>query len=258
MKYCAVILRLYHPFLTSYNTKLCKRGSVLTFTHGSFAGDLSVPKNTSSNFSSTSDTASISVYYKNISETQNLSKSNQEDKVAVSQLTNISATAATPPAPLKTAVETEVTPEDSEYIELNASVPKSTNLPESKSPLFTDFAKDPSHTLNLESATSPVKMDTIYNAGYEDDEDEDDAVYDRSEEDSQPEANVILSQDDSHSMKNIAKDLPERPEKIDIQMKDTTIYATQDEDSHFFFHLVIIALLVAIMYITYHNKRKVC
>lgn len=32
---------------------------------------------------------------------------------------------------------------------------------------------------------------------------------------------------------------------------------TEDEDSHFFFHLVILAFLVAIVYITYHNKRKV-
>lgn len=34
-------------------------------------------------------------------------------------------------------------------------------------------------------------------------------------------------------------------------------YNSVDEDSHFFFHLVILAFLVAIIYITYHNKRKV-
>lgn len=49
---------------------------------------------------------------------------------------------------------------------------------------------------------------------------------------------------------------PDSPEEMDAQSKGTTIY-TQDEDSHFFFHLVIIAFLVAIVYITYHNKRKV-
>ncbi|XP_018607097.2 trans-Golgi network integral membrane protein TGN38-like isoform X1 [Scleropages formosus] len=31
----------------------------------------------------------------------------------------------------------------------------------------------------------------------------------------------------------------------------------KDENSHFFFHLVVIAFLVAIVYITYHNKRKI-
>ncbi|MBN3302585.1 KCT2 protein, partial [Amia calva] len=45
--------------------------------------------------------------------------------------------------------------------------------------------------------------------------------------------------------------------KIAVNVKDTTIYATEDEDSHFFFHIVIIAFLVAIVYITYHNKRKI-
>ncbi|XP_029482969.2 keratinocyte-associated transmembrane protein 2 isoform X1 [Oncorhynchus nerka] len=45
--------------------------------------------------------------------------------------------------------------------------------------------------------------------------------------------------------------------KIDVRMKDTNIYTTQDEDSHFFFHLVILAFLVTIVYITYHNKRKI-
>ncbi|XP_047236056.1 keratinocyte-associated transmembrane protein 2 [Girardinichthys multiradiatus] len=34
-------------------------------------------------------------------------------------------------------------------------------------------------------------------------------------------------------------------------------YNSEEHDSHFFFHLVILAFLVAIVYITYHNKRKI-
>ncbi|XP_078509286.1 keratinocyte-associated transmembrane protein 2 [Lissotriton helveticus] len=35
------------------------------------------------------------------------------------------------------------------------------------------------------------------------------------------------------------------------------IKPSSDEDTHFFFHLVIIAFLVAVVYITYHNKKKI-
>uniref|UniRef100_A0A3P9IZR4 Chromosome 5 open reading frame 15 n=1 Tax=Oryzias latipes TaxID=8090 RepID=A0A3P9IZR4_ORYLA len=42
---------------------------------------------------------------------------------------------------------------------------------------------------------------------------------------------------------------------IDIEEVDN--YNAEDQDSHFFFHLVILAFLVAIVYITYHNKRRI-
>ncbi|XP_030649416.1 keratinocyte-associated transmembrane protein 2 [Chanos chanos] len=69
-------------------------------------------------------------------------------------------------------------------------------------------------------------------------------------------ANEDFTQDED----DIGPDLGQAggPAKIDVHLKQTTIYTTEsDEDSHFFFHLVIIAFLVAIVYITYHNKRKI-
>uniref|UniRef100_A0A8D0GXF4 Chromosome 5 open reading frame 15 n=1 Tax=Sphenodon punctatus TaxID=8508 RepID=A0A8D0GXF4_SPHPU len=41
-----------------------------------------------------------------------------------------------------------------------------------------------------------------------------------------------------------------------IEIKDPSESGLEDE-GHFFFHLVIIAFLVAVVYISYHNKRKI-
>ncbi|KAF3841132.1 hypothetical protein F7725_006994 [Dissostichus mawsoni] len=60
---------------------------------------------------------------------------------------------------------------------------------------------------------------------------------------------------------NMAKEEPVsrlQPEEMGVtRYKGADSYNTEDEDSHFFFHLVILAFLVAIVYITYHNKRKI-
>lgn len=48
----------------------------------------------------------------------------------------------------------------------------------------------------------------------------------------------------------------EHTKSLDAKIKDS-VSGLEEEDTHFFFHLVIIAFLVAVVYITYHNKRKV-
>ncbi|XP_072368548.1 uncharacterized protein [Scyliorhinus torazame] len=61
-----------------------------------------------------------------------------------------------------------------------------------------------------------------------------------------------MNQADENDMES--DDVDEAPE-----LPDQPIYFAlpEEEDSHFFFYLVAAAFLIAIVYITYHNKRKI-
>ncbi|KAJ7316485.1 hypothetical protein JRQ81_002647 [Phrynocephalus forsythii] len=67
--------------------------------------------------------------------------------------------------------------------------------------------------------------------------------------------------DDDQGISEFAEDLAsmrsyENRKSFADVMKDPQV-SELEEDSHFFFHLVIVAFLVAVVYITYHNKRKI-
>ncbi|KAM9348655.1 keratinocyte-associated transmembrane protein 2 [Symphorus nematophorus] len=93
--------------------------------------------------------------------------------------------------------------------------------------------------------------------GFTDEEDEDDDDNDDDYEESDVGHNM-----EGYENSDDSKDLPvnkvQQPGLVEVpHYKGPDGYNTEDEDSHFFFHLVILAFLVAIVYITYHNKRKI-
>lgn len=92
---------------------------------------------------------------------------------------------------------------------------------------------------DFQSQDTPQQGTDVNENENDDDDDDGDDEYDNF-------GNTALNEEQDKSKK--------QPDEID---KERDSYNTEDEDSHFFFHLVILAFLVAIVYITYHNKRKI-
>lgn len=104
---------------------------------------------------------------------------------------------------------------------------------------FTVQYTDPELLLTSDNGqVSPMEKD------YDDDYD-DDVAFDTD--------TTFLSKPESKDQSE--NRLPEPDGQDFVRFQDS--YNSEDEDSHFFFHLVLLAFLVAIIYITYHNKRKV-
>ncbi|KAE8287618.1 Keratinocyte-associated transmembrane protein 2 Precursor [Larimichthys crocea] len=87
-------------------------------------------------------------------------------------------------------------------------------------------------------------------------EEDDDGMYDATDDDDGDslEPKYPSTEEDKDETVNRLT----QPEEMEVtRYKGGDVYSTEDEDSHFFFHLIILAFLVAIVYITYHNKRKI-
>ncbi|XP_017560784.1 keratinocyte-associated transmembrane protein 2 [Pygocentrus nattereri] len=203
-------------------------------------------------------TISSSVSNKNMSSDQ---KSKEEVKPTVVSTPGSASTTAetmpnappTTPAPSKPTSVPVIGSEDTELKPSKGtpSPQKPTSTPEAKpvSPIESE------KTLVFESTTSPVEMVTD---DYGDDDDDDNEYLPAGNPEHDETQSTNQNQEDNDDDDDgEEEDDQGLQSKIDVHMKDTTIYNTQDEDSHFFFHLVIIAFLVAIVYITYHNKRKI-
>ncbi|TKS83108.1 Keratinocyte-associated transmembrane protein 2 [Collichthys lucidus] len=83
-------------------------------------------------------------------------------------------------------------------------------------------------------------------------EEDDDGMYDATDDDGDS-LEPSIAEDKDEAVNRLTQ-----PEEMEVtRYKGGDVYSTEDEDSHFFFHLIILAFLVAIVYITYHNKRKI-
>ncbi|XP_069030969.1 keratinocyte-associated transmembrane protein 2 [Embiotoca jacksoni] len=106
--------------------------------------------------------------------------------------------------------------------------------------------------LNLLQTTDKGPGTRIDVDSYEDDEDDEALTYVDSEG-----ANGAVYERNDDGRDRAENGHRPLEEAEGTRYKGADSYNTEDQDSHFFFHLVILAFLVAIVYITYHNKRKI-
>ncbi|XP_074466268.1 keratinocyte-associated transmembrane protein 2 [Sebastes fasciatus] len=127
--------------------------------------------------------------------------------------------------------------------------PVTEELPSNVLPPSTEQVTEPDLLQTTDKVPAPhIDLDSYTEGGDDDDDDDDDETY--------SETDIYENNNDDVKDKSVNKIQPDRMEE-ETHYKGADSYNTEDEDSHFFFHLVILAFLVAIVYITYHNKRKI-
>ncbi|XP_077361510.1 keratinocyte-associated transmembrane protein 2 [Festucalex cinctus] len=159
---------------------------------------------------------------------------NATEPPPLSQTPGAAANAHKTAEPTKAATEEETTVFDVKPTEAQTANP------------LQEFESDQLQPIGKEST---AHLDPDYDGGEDDDQDDTyaDGLY-------HLEANEDDGKDRDQTV--IRLKAPDVKEDVNDKMPGG-VYNVDDEDSHFFFHLVVLAFLVAIIYITYHNKRKI-
>ncbi|KAJ7997156.1 hypothetical protein DPEC_G00226030 [Dallia pectoralis] len=149
--------------------------------------------------------------------------------------------------PRHTPNHTEIPRQTSNPTEIPRHTPNHTEIPRQTS----NPTEIPRHTSNhTEIPRQASKPTPLYSSQHT--EELESPTYIAEDDDDQLPDGTMSREDNVMDNKIVDADEPS-----DMGSKDSNIYTPQDEDSHFFFHLIILVLLVAIVYITYHNKRKI-
>lgn len=180
----------------------------------------------------------------------------QNDKPATVEATDEPAASETSSASTTVAASTSAkAPEPAKPVTDEPEAPQSDSKPSNA--LNPSIVQDIDPDLLPTTDKEPVlhsDLDGYTDEGDDDDEGEEDGNYEESDDDVTMN-NGYENNDDGKAQPVNRLQQADGMELTHVQAPDG--YSTEDEDSHFFFHLVILAFLVAIVYITYHNKRKI-